>query len=154
MHTRQNPKRGDPTISTMVGLGVLTLVSFTLLLAILVRIVPSFEPSVGEMAVFSVQQLTNGIQTRTAQVAVTNRWGDPISDARCVLASEVMDTAGSLVVETRLVGTDPTYVVHWVGGPTSGGTSDCGSDVDVLVAKEDLIGLLAPGGFGVRREAK
>ena len=72
------------------------------------------------MAVFSVQQLTNGIQTRTAQVAVTNRWGDPISDARCVLASEVMDTAGgSLVVETRLVGTDPTYVVHWVGGPTS-----------------------------------
>jgi hypothetical protein len=32
-------------------------------------------------------------------------------------------------------------------------TSDCGSDVDVLVAKEDLIGLLAPGGFGVRREA-
>jgi hypothetical protein len=155
MHTRQNPKRGEPTISTMIGIGVLTLVSFTLLLAILVRIVPSFEPSVGEMAVFSVQQLTNGIQTRTAQVAVTNRWGDPISDARCVLASEVMDTAGgSLVVETRLVGTDPTYVVHWVGGPTSGGTSDCGSDVDVLVAKEDLIGLLAPGGFGVRREAK
>ena len=155
MHTRQNPKRGEPTISTMIGIGVLTLVSFTLLLAILVRIVPSFEPSVGKMAVFSVQQLTNGIQTRTAQVAVTNRWGDPISDARCVLASEVMDTAGgSLVVETRLVGTDPTYVVHWVGGPTSGGTSDCGSDVDVLVAEEDLIGLLAPGGFGVRREAK
>ena len=34
MHTRQNPKRGEPTISTMIGIGVLTLVSFTLLLAI------------------------------------------------------------------------------------------------------------------------
>jgi hypothetical protein len=153
MHTRQKPKRGDPTIGTMIALSVLTLVSFAVVLAILVRIVPSFEPSVGEMAVFSVKQLAGGIQTRTAQVAVANRWGDPISDAHCALASEVMDAAGgSLVVETRLVGADPTYVVHWVGGPTSGGTSDCGSDVDVLVAKEDLIGLL--GSFGARREAK
>ena len=141
---------GRPTVGTLIGFGLLTVVSVTLMFTVLVRrIVSPFEPSIGEMAVFNPSRQGNEIlQLHAVQVAVANLQGEPLSGVRCMLAPEVMAKfGGSLIIEVRRGGADPAYVVHWAGGMTSAGTSNCGNDVDVVVTKPDLMELVGPGGF-------
>jgi hypothetical protein len=72
----------------------------------------------------------------------------------CTLKPEVMASrGGSLVVEERLdeVG---AYRVHWAGGPTSAGVTDCGSSADVVIGRMELQLLSnAVGGPGVEHHA-
>jgi hypothetical protein len=74
-------------------------------------------------------------------------------DARtCSLRPDVMAAhGGSLVVEERF--TKPhSFLVHWAGGPTSSGSTDCGTHADLVVAGTDLRLLSnAVGGPGVER---
>ncbi len=122
----QHGLSGRPTVGTLIGFGLLTVVSVTLMFTVLVRIVSSFEPSIGEMAVFSPSRQDNEILQRTVQVAVANLQGEPLSGVRCMLAPDVMAKfGGSLIIEVRRGGADPAYVVHWPGGMTSAGTSNC-----------------------------
>lgn len=70
--------------------------------------------------------------------------------ATCSLRPDVMvSRGGSLVVEERF--TKPrSFLVHWAGGPTSTGSTDCGSSADLLVPGTDLQLLSnAAGGPGV-----
>jgi hypothetical protein len=152
MSTQQNQKPDGAAVGTVMGFCVLALVWVALMWAILGRIASLFEPSIGEIAVFNPNRLASDGLQRTVQVAVANQWGEPISNARCVLSSEVMATpGGSLIIEVRQGGADPAYMVHWAGGMTSGGVSNCGSDVNIVVAKQDLMQLVgATGGFGLR----
>jgi hypothetical protein len=68
----------------------------------------------------------------------------------CTLDPSVMAKAGgSLVVEERL-DDSRAYRVHWAGGATSGHVTNCGSDVDLVLQREDLQLLSnAVGGPGV-----
>jgi hypothetical protein len=70
----------------------------------------------------------------------------------CSLRPDVMAAhGGSLVVEERF--TKPrSFLVHWAGGPTSGGSTDCGDSADLVVTGADLRLLSnAVGGPGVER---
>jgi hypothetical protein len=68
----------------------------------------------------------------------------------CVLKPEVMTSrGGSLVVEERLDETS-SYRVHWAGGPTSDGVTDCGGSADLVLGRMELQLLSnAVGGPGI-----
>jgi hypothetical protein len=156
MRTRQDQEHGDPALGTVLGIGLLALLSIVLVVAMLARMVTLLEPGLGEMAVFNPRLLAGDTLPLKAPATVVDEWGKPLGRTNCVLASDVMGaTGGSLVIEARRGGSDPGYIVHWAGGPTSAAASNCGSDVDLMVAKQDLMGLVgAAGGFGLRQEAR
>ncbi|HTI80346.1 MAG TPA: hypothetical protein VL614_07825 [Acetobacteraceae bacterium] len=68
----------------------------------------------------------------------------------CTLDPSVMARAGgSLVVEERLDDAR-AYRIHWAGGATSNGVTNCGGDVDLVLERADLQLLSnAVGGPGV-----
>jgi hypothetical protein len=71
----------------------------------------------------------------------------------CVLTPAVMAAdGGSLVVEQRF--NDPhIYHVHWAGGRTSDGATDCGRSADLVVNSAELQLLSnAVGGPGVEHD--
>jgi hypothetical protein len=111
-----------------------------------------FEPSIGEIAVFTPRSPGSDVlPPQTVQATVANAWGQPTS-AHCMLASEVMaNPGGSLIIEVRRGDPDDAYVVHWAGGMTSPGASNCGNDAEIVVAKQDLMVIVnaATGGFGL-----
>jgi hypothetical protein len=76
----------------------------------------------------------------------------PGTQDTCSLRPAVMASrGGSLVVEERV--TNPhSFLVHWAGGPTSTGTTDCGASADLLVPRTELQLLSnAVGGPGVEK---
>jgi len=72
----------------------------------------------------------------------------------CVLRPDIMGSGGgSLVVEQRS-NDSRLYRVHWAGGRTSEGASDCGSTADFALPRADLQLLTnAVGGPGVEHKA-
>lgn len=72
----------------------------------------------------------------------------------CVLTPAVMALdGGSLVVEQRFDNAH-IYHVHWAGGRTSDGATDCGHSADLVVSREELQLLSnAVGGPGVEHDA-
>jgi len=48
---------------------------------------------------------------------------------------------GSVVVEARRLSRPPVYRVHWAGGPTSRGATDCGTSADLVLSRSDLMRL-------------
>lgn len=76
-----------------------------------------------------------------------------VPDATCKLTPGVMASdGGSLVVEQRFE--EPrSFQVHWAGGHTSMGNTDCGDNAVLVVPAEDLQLLSnAVGGAGVEHK--
>jgi hypothetical protein len=71
----------------------------------------------------------------------------------CVLTPAVMAAdGGSLVVEQRF-NDSHSYHVHWAGGRTSDGATDCGRSADLVVTRAELQLLSnAVGGPGVEHD--
>jgi hypothetical protein len=102
-------------------------------------------PKVGDILVFR-----QGARVPTDwEFAVSN---SAPNATMCSLRPDAMAAhGGSLVVEERF--TKPrSFLVHWAGGSTSTGRSDCGSSADLVVSRADLQLLSnAVGGPGVER---
>jgi hypothetical protein len=59
---------------------------------------------------------------------------------------------GSLVVEERHPAPGRFYRVHWSGGPTSAGETDCGDDADLILKNDTMAAMaMAAGGYGLQR---
>ena len=100
-------------------------------------------PAVGDILVFRHGTTLAGDWEFTATKA-----GATV--ATCSLRPAVMAASGgSLVVEQRFQ--DPrSYSVHWAGGPTSDGATNCGDNAELVVPGADLQLLAnAVGGAGV-----
>ena len=74
--------------------------------------------------------------------------------ATCSLRPDIMAAhGGSLVVEERFTG-PRSFLVHWAGGSTSTGSTDCGASADLVVRGIDLQLLSnAVGGPGVEHSS-
>lgn len=72
------------------------------------------------------------------------------SGVACILApSAMVSEGGSLVVEQRL-DSAKMYRVHWAGGHTSDGVTDCGQSADLVLHREEVQLLSnAVGGPGI-----
>jgi hypothetical protein len=103
-------------------------------------------PKVGDILVFRP-----GLQVSADwDFAATTMGSDlPVS---CTLKPVIMASGGgSLVVEERL-DHPRAFRVHWAGGHTTSGASDCGTTADLTVSGPDLQLLTnAVGGAGVER---
>ena len=98
-------------------------------------------PNVGDILVFRP-----GARMPTDWSFTVNK----TSGMACVLTPPAMASeGGSLVVEQRLDGSQ-TYRVHWAGGRTSDGVTDCGRSADLMLQREEVQLLAnAVGGPGV-----
>jgi len=132
-----------PTLGTVLTFVAMTLVCLAVVIGLCLRLAERFEPTVGDIADFSLAHASQDVLA----VTVTAKQ----ADRTCVLASDVMvRDGGSLVIVARQPSIDGFYLIHWAGSHTSSGVSDCGSSADLLVSKRDLLVLAGTvGGFGV-----
>ena len=103
-----------------------------------------FAPKVGDILVFK-----HGAR-------MPSDWDFTVTTSQaigCVLTPAVMASeGGSLVVEQRFDDSH-IYHVHWAGGRTSEGATDCGRSADLVVNREELQLLSnAVGGPGVEHD--
>jgi hypothetical protein len=140
-----NPDSSEssPTAGTVLTFIAMTLVCVAIVIAMCVRLADSLEPTVGDIADFSIRHTSADV----LPVDVTAK----LAGRTCVLASDSMARGGgSLVIVARDSVSDDAYLIHWVGAHTSNGASDCGTSADLRVSKRDLLGLAGTvGGFGV-----
>jgi hypothetical protein len=68
----------------------------------------------------------------------------------CLLDVRTMHAAGgSLIIEARMPRPQQGFRVHWAGGGSSEGASNCGGSADLVVDQQDIeILAMAVGGFG------
>jgi hypothetical protein len=140
-----NPDSSDTTLTaaTVMTYVAMTLVCLAVVVGLCLRLAERFEPTVGDIADFSARHANQDVLAVNITAKKAGR--------ACVLASDVMlRGGGSLVIVARQSADDGSYLIHWVGSHTSNGASDCGSSADLLVSKQDLLGLAGTvGGFGV-----
>jgi hypothetical protein len=146
MRTRGNRRTGGGEVVRSIVLGSL----IAAILASSVAVVSAartldLAPGVGDILVFKqgAQMPSDWDFTATNTAAIA-----------CTLKPEVMTSrGGSLVVEQRLDDSN-AYRVHWAGGPTSDGVTNCGSSADLVIGRMELQLLSnAVGGPGVEHHA-
>jgi hypothetical protein len=104
-------------------------------------------PKVGDIVSFDpVESMSRDMKAQVAATPVDNRRG-----GSCVLDVKTMHAnGGSLIIEARQPQTQPSFRVHWSGGASSTGGTNCGSSTDLLLNQDDIEVLaMAAGGFGV-----
>ena len=147
-HHDHDEQREDSAVWTVVAFGLAALLTVGVAA---VKIARSIEigPHVGDIVSFHPgAQISYAQQTEIAAPVA----GQP--GANCTLNLVVMGLdGGSLVVEEKRASRPPIYRVHWAGGRTSHGGSDCGASADLTLSLPDLLTLAeGVGGFGVRAE--
>jgi hypothetical protein len=103
-----------------------------------------FGPSIGAIVVFKPD--VAGIERWSVNVAIAEPtlsvWSGETGARRCSLSPNVMAAhGGSFAVEARRLSSPPTYRVHWAGGHTDIGTSDCGTSADLVLERVELMRL-------------
>jgi hypothetical protein len=101
-------------------------------------------PPVGAIIVFrpdpaAAERWTlNATMAGPASAGVSGRG----ATGHCVLNPRIMAShGGSLIIEARLLSRPPEYRVHWGGGHTDTGSSDCGIAADLVLVRTDLMRL-------------
>jgi hypothetical protein len=148
---RPDRRSTDASLSTVI----LTLIAGALLtvttgMAAMIAL-EEFGPAVGGMIVFRPDSAATERWSVSATVVEAARPGVPggVAGRRCVLSPNVMAVhGGSLVVEARRLSRPPVFRVHWTGGHTDGGPGDCGTTVDLVLERTELMRLAnVAGGF-------
>ena len=154
-HRREMTGRPRHVADGAFATAILALIAGTLLTATtglwMMSELEQFGPSVG------------GIIVLKPDVAATERWSVSVAVVeparpgfpeqatirRCNLTPNVMAVhGGSLVIEARRLTRPPVYRVHWAGGPTDMGSTDCGTITDIMLERTDLMRLAnVAGGF-------
>jgi hypothetical protein len=101
-------------------------------------------PSVGAIVVFKTGSA--GTERWSVDVAIAEPtllvWSGAAGTRRCSLSPTMMAAhGGSLAVEARRLSRPPVYRVHWAGGHTDIGTTDCGTSADLVLQRVELMRL-------------
>ena len=126
----------------LANLGVVVIIMAMAIVGML-RLVDHFLPSVGDIVAFDhTKRASPGSEAR-----ITVRPAGAASAAACVLDVRTMwQGGGSLVIEAMRFRPSISYRVHWAGGPTSEGPTNCGSVAELLLDQSDLVTLKLMGG--------
>jgi hypothetical protein len=141
---RANGGAGDIVRNVVLGCLIATILASSVAVVSAARTL-DLAPNVGDILVFK------------KGARMPSDWDFTANNAdamACTLRPDVMATAGgSLVVEQRLDNAS-AYRVHWAGGPTSEGVTNCGGSVDLTMSREELQLLSnAVGGPGIEHSA-
>jgi hypothetical protein len=144
----------QPTAETSLGTAILALIAGALLTVTTglaaMKELEQFGPKVGSIIVLRPNLSPAERWSVSATIADPTRPGvADVGSRRCLLSPSVMAArGGSIVVEARQLTRPPTYRVHWAGGHTDHGDSDCGARADLLLERAELMRLAnVAGGF-------
>lgn len=148
---RPQQRSDDASLGTVIlALAAGALLTVTTGLAAMVEL-EQFGPSVGGIIVFKPDVAATERWSVSATMVEAARLGLPgeTGGRRCILSPNVMaNHGGSLVVEARRLSRPPVYRVHWGGGHTDTGPSDCGTMADLVLERTELMRLAnVAGGF-------
>jgi hypothetical protein len=134
------------TILTLVAVALLTVSTGLWVMLQLEQL----APALGGIVVF--QPGTAASERWSVAVDIAQPAGDrPTANTgvHCALSPNVMGIGGgSLVIEARRMSRPPVFRVHWAGGHTANGSSDCGTAADVVIERTELMRLAnAAGGL-------
>ena len=110
-----------------------------------------FGPSIGVIVVFKPDSAR--MERWSVNVAIAEPtprvWSGEVGTRRCSLSPSIMTAqGGSLAVEAQQLSRPPVYRAHWAGGHTDIGASDCGTTVDLVLKRVELMRLAnVAGGF-------
>jgi hypothetical protein len=142
---RANDSKSAGFGSILLGMTALALACMVGTIGLLHQ-VAQFGPKVGDIIAFDPLDAMS--RDMNAQITATHvdRPG-----RTCLLDVRTMHTAGgSLIIEARLPLPQPGFRVHWAGGSSSGGGSNCGHTADLVIDQQDIAILaMAAGGYGV-----
>jgi hypothetical protein len=148
-HSKSNHKPGSKSTglgSVVLGMAALGLACMVATIGLLQH-VGELGPKVGDIVSFEPQEsFPRDMRARVDATPVSARTG-----GTCVLDVRTMHAnGGSLVIESRQPGATPGFRVHWAGGRSSDGGTNCGVSADLLLGQDDIEVLaMAAGGFGV-----
>jgi hypothetical protein len=149
----QRPQR--PAADHSLTTAILTLTAGALLTLttglMVMQQLEQFGPAIGGIIVFKPDAMGAGHWAVKAAIVEPTPSGASVeAGARyCMLSPSLMTMrGGSLVIEARRMSRPPVFRVHWAGGPTDTGTSDCGIVADLVLERTELMRLAnAAGGF-------
>lgn len=102
----------------------------------------ALTPSLGDIVRFAPSGAGPATAARIVPAEILGSVPGGPTQRLCVLSSRAMDqNGGSLVVEARLTAAH-AYKVHWAGGATSLGSTNCGSSAELLLNAKDLSALI------------
>ena len=134
----------DASVVTVVlTLTVAALLTVTTGLAAMVGL-ERLGPAVGGIIVFRPDATATERWSVDATTVEAGRVGlpDERTGRTCVLMPSIMAIrGGSLVIEARRLSSPPVYRVHWAGGHTDSGSSDCGTVADLMLDRTALMRL-------------
>lgn len=141
---RASGNAGDIVRNVVLGSLIATILASSVAVVSAARTL-DLAPNVGDILVFK------------QGARMPNDWDFTATNAdaiACTLTPNVMaSVGGSLVVEQRLDDAH-AYRVHWAGGPTSQGVTNCGTSADLTMSRAELQLLSnAVGGPGVEHSA-
>jgi hypothetical protein len=111
------------------------------------------SPTVGDIIVFGPggHAEVTAADPVVAQVATGNAPAQP--GRICLLQTRTMLADGGSMVVEATEGPSSGYLVHWAGGLTSPGATDCGRDASLFIGKTDLRALAAAARSAVAPKA-
>jgi hypothetical protein len=115
-------------LSLLVIVAAMTLVG-------MLRLVDHFRPRVGDIITFDPGKIASSDMETRIDVM---RDGIPSAIA-CLLDVRVMRmSGGSFIIEATRSDQRFAYRVHWAGGPTGDGLTNCGVSADLYLSQEEL----------------
>ena len=144
--TPANNSKSSDLYNVLIGM---VLAGLILAVAVVggLRLLESLGPRIGDIIAFdrSRREPTD----MQARITVTPTSG--LSATPCILDVRVMWAAGgSLVIEALQLQPSPSFRVHWAGGRTSEGVTDCGTTADFRLSRSEIVTLtFAAGGKGI-----
>ena len=138
-----NTGKSNELYNVLIGMALGALILAVAAVGV-VRLLENLGPRIGDFISFDrSRRISTGVH---AQITVTA--ANSLSTAPCILDVHVMGAAGgSLMIAAVHPKPNPSFRVHWAGGRTSDGVTDCGTTADFLLSRTDLATLtFAAGG--------
>ena len=139
------PRHDDESEDLYTALAGMELVGLIMTITIvgMLHLVDALGPRIGDILSFDQAiKIASDAETRIAVIPV----GDP-GAVRCILdVRSMLASGGSLAIEATWPKPHPSYLVHWAGGRTSAGLTDCGTSAEFWLSPADLVRLKLAAG--------
>lgn len=140
MQPRRDSQTVQPWVLAAAAVVTALLCVFTISASSLVA--RALTPALGDIVRFAPSGAGPAAAARIVLAEIVGSVPGGPSHGLCVLSSREMDqNGGSLVVEARMIAAH-AYKVHWAGGATSLGSTNCGRSAELLLNAKDLSALI------------
>jgi hypothetical protein len=140
--TPRHDDKSEDLYAALAGMGFVALI-ITITIVSMLHLEDALGPRIRDM--ISSDPATKIASDTEIRITVTPV-GDP-GAVRCSLdVRSMLASGGSLAIEATWPKPNPSYLVHWAGGRTSSGLTDCGTSAEFLLSPANLVNLKLAAG--------